>query len=138
MELKRKLDKLAKSMNPQIEVSPSAKKIAGLIKSLDEVIGYEQEKLDRTAERLKKGEPTVGKMVDDRKKAEAAEVQANQEKESQQNADDQAEAHEERNKEYRERTGVTALDDAGKVPPAVAKKKAAKKKAKKKASKKKK
>jgi len=117
MEIKRRLDKIAKSMNPHIEISPSSRKLAALCKSLEEIIGYEQEKIDRTAARLKAGEPTVGKKVDDRRKAEAAEVAKNQEAEASQNADDQAEAHEARNKAHRERTGSTALDDAGKKPP---------------------
>ena len=127
MEIKRRITAIAKAMSPQIEVGTSAKKITQLCDQLEYLVNYEQEKIDRSAARKAAGQDTIGKQVDDRKKAEQKKVADNQNAEADQNADDQAEAHEARNKAHRERTGSTALDDAGKKPPQ-AKKKASKKK----------
>lgn len=97
MELKRKLTALAKRMNPQIEAYTIAKAIDQSIKRIDELMTYAQEKLDRSEERKRLKEKTLGQQEDDRRKAAAAAVLETQNKESDANLADQAESFEERN-----------------------------------------
>ena len=97
MELKRKLTALAKRMNPQVEAYTVAKEIGEHIQRIGELIAYAQEKLDRSAEKKKTGELTLGAQEDARRKAAAADVLETQNKESDENLKDQKESFDERN-----------------------------------------
>jgi len=98
VELKRKLTALAKRMNPQIEAYTIARAIEQSIKRIDELMTYAQEKLDRSEQKKRDKELTLGQQEDDRRKAAAAEVLATQNAESDENLADQQESFEERNK----------------------------------------
>ena len=97
MELKRKLNALAKRMNPQVEAYTVAQEIARCIQRIDELISYAQEKLDRSAQKKKDKELTLGAQEDQRRKAAAADVLATQNRESDANLADQQESFDERN-----------------------------------------
>lgn len=149
MELKRKLDKLAKRMTPHIEVMNVRDEIARSIHRIDELITYAQTKIDRSAERKAKNQQTIGAKADAERKATEQVVFDAQTAESDANLADQKEAFDERNKkagmENAEETGDSSDNPAvpvgaGDEPDDGAAnevKKPAKKKAKKKASKKK-
>ena len=98
MELKRKLNALAKRMNPQVEAYTVAREIDRLIGRISELMAYSQEKIDRSAHKKKHNELTLGQQEDNRRKAAAAEVLATQNKESDENLADQQESFDERNK----------------------------------------
>ncbi len=98
MELKRKLNALAKRMNPQVESYTVGREIDRLIGRISELMAYAQEKLDRSAQKKRDKELTLGQQEDNRRKAAAADVLAMQNKESDANLADQQESFDERNK----------------------------------------
>ena len=97
MELNRKLNALAKRMNPQVEAFTVAREIEMHIDRISELGAYAQEKLDRSAQKKKDKELTLGAQEDNRRKAAAAEVLVTQNKESDANLADQQESFDERN-----------------------------------------
>ena len=95
MEIKRRLTKIGKSLNPQIEAMNVATEMERMLDRFEELVRYAQEKIDRAAER--KGN-TIGKQVDDARKKADKEVSDHQTAESEENLKDQQESFEERNK----------------------------------------
>ena len=98
MEIKRRLTKIAKSLSPQIEVMNVASEMERMCKRFEEIIAYAQEKIDRAEERKKKNLPTIGKYVDNQRKAADKVVEDAQSAEVEENLKDQEESWQERNK----------------------------------------
>ena len=95
MEIKRRLNQIAKRMSPQIEVMNAASQMVDMCNRFDELLDYCEEKIARTAER--KGQ-TIGKLgMEAREKADK-EIADAQQAEMDENQADQKESWEERNK----------------------------------------
>ena len=137
MELKRKLTKLAGRMTPQIEAMNVANEMGKCIAKISQLVDYAEEKIERSAQRKRDKEGTIGGAAAAQQAADRKEVTDTQTKESDENLADQAEAFEERNSAHRERTGNVLQDTPEEVAPPPAAKKKAKKKKKKVAKKKK-
>jgi len=130
MEIKRRLNKLASRLSPQIEVMNVATEMSRMCDRFEELLNYAQEKIDRTNER--KGN-TIGKQVAEKRAAADKEVEDQQMAEANENLRDQKEAFDERNKivEKSQRTDPPD-EETNEEPEEPIKKAAAKKKAKKK------
>lgn len=118
MELKRKLTALGKRMSPQIEVMNVADEIKRCLTRIDELVTYAQTKIDRSEERKKNKELTIGAKAQLAREAADKEVVDAQTEESDANLKDQQEAFDERNKKQNERTGTDAMDSTEETPDA--------------------
>lgn len=97
MELKRKLNALAKRMSPQIEAMNVNHEIHQHVNRISELIDYAEQKIERSEQRKRDKEPTTGQVADDRNKANAKEQLDLQTAESDANLADQKESFDERN-----------------------------------------
>ena len=95
MEIKRRLTKIGKSLNPQIESMNVASEMERMLDRFEELVRYAQEKIDRAAERQGN---TIGKQVDAARKKADKVITDHQTEEAEENLKDQQESFDERNK----------------------------------------
>jgi len=94
MEIKRRLNKIASRLTPQIEVMNIATEMQRMCQRFEELLDYGEEKVEKAA---RKGE-TMAARVDRQRKEEQAEILRQQKAESDENRKDQEEAAAERQK----------------------------------------
>ena len=92
MEIKRRLNRIAGRITPQIEVMNVADEMRRMCNRFEEILNYAEEKVTRAAERKE----TVGALVDRQKKEKKAAIEEMQRAESEENMRDQQEAAAER------------------------------------------
>ena len=93
MEIKRRLNKVAKRLSPQIESMNVADEMMRMVTRFEELVAYAQEKIDRSASR----QVTVGQKVAKQKAELLKEIEDHQDAEADENRLDQEESLKERN-----------------------------------------
>jgi NAD kinase len=94
MEIKRRLGKIVKTLNPEVEAMNVAAEMLQLCTRLEELIKYAQTKIDRSKERKE----SAGVKAAAAKEAADKKVRDAQAAEAEENLKDQQEASDERNK----------------------------------------
>ena len=94
MEIKRRLNKIAGRLSPQLEAMNIADEMRRMCQRLEEIVTYGEEKLERAAS---KG-PTIGQKVQVQKEAMQKEIEDHQRAEAEENLKDQEESFKERNR----------------------------------------
>ena len=103
MEIKRRLNALAKTMTPEIEAMNVGREMKQLCKRLERLVAYAEEKIARSAQRKAAKEKTLGQQAKDRHEAETKVIFDHQTAESDANLADQKEAFDERNERLRDK-----------------------------------
>lgn len=107
MEIKRRLNKIAKRISPQLEVMNISEEMRRMCTRLEELCDYGEEKLARAARK----EPTIGQKVAEQRAAEQKEITDHQTAESEENLKDQQESFDERNKIANKSKKPTEIDN---------------------------
>ena len=94
MEIKRRLNKIAARISPQIEVMNNAEEMRRMCTRFEELLAYCEEKIEKAASKA----PTIGQKVAAQREALQQEIIDHQTAEAEENLKDQEEAFEERNK----------------------------------------
>ena len=97
MDIKRRLNKIAKCLTPEIENMNISYEMKNICSRLEELIRYADEKIARTERRLKAGEKSGGQAAANRKAAAAKVIKDHQDAEAEENQKDQQESLDERN-----------------------------------------
>ena len=99
MEIKRRLNAIAKCMTPDIECMNIADEMRRMLTRFEELVAYADEKAARAKERAARGGKTKAQISAERRAADAKEIRDHQQAELEINQADQKEAYDERNKD---------------------------------------
>ena len=94
MEIKRRLNKIASRLSPQLEAMNIADEMRRMCQRFEEIVAYGEEKLERAASK----DPTIGQKVQAQKAAIQKEIEDHQRAEAEENLKDQEESFKERNR----------------------------------------
>lgn len=96
MEIKRRLSAIGKRLTPEIEAMNVSEQMVRMCNRFDELLDYCEEKIGRTKERQKTGEPTIGQAAQARQHESRKAIEEAQSAEAEENLKDQEEAAKER------------------------------------------
>lgn len=94
MQIKRRLNAIAKSLTPEIESMNISRQMEDMCKRMEELVAYAEEKIERSKQRHR----TIGLQVAQRRAAEDKIIKDHQEAEAKENLADQKESYDERNR----------------------------------------
>lgn len=94
MQIKRRLNAIAKSLTPEIESMNISRQMEDMCKRMEELVAYAEEKIERAKQRHR----TIGLQVAQRRAAEDKIIKDHQEAEAKENLADQKESYDERNR----------------------------------------